>query len=340
MKALLIDVGSTFIKYSIYDSEKGVEFFDKTTFPTPIINDGVRFIVDREELCNTILRIFEQAKGYNPKLALFSVQMHGYIAKLLDGTFTEYVSWRDKSGNVEQEKFKNVNFNEFGLTLTNNLPVTKINNSSVKEFYTLGSFLAFLLTGNNATHITDAFASGFYYSPFGIPNEFASGMIMPKSFNNLEEVGEYNGIKILCPFGDHQISFLGSGAKTDSYLINIGTGAQVCCIAPYNMPDAEYQKRPYFDRDSCLYSFCGLRGIDGNSRNKDDFIVRIEKAISKLPKKQSVIVAGGGGQEVYSFIKQSLNKMNLTCTQAEFNVGTYGLIYLVEEYIKTKEQSK
>ena len=334
MKALLIDVGSTFIKYSVYDRENGIVFFDKTPFPAPIINDGVNFVVSKEEICNKILNIFEQTQGYNVKIALFSVQMHGYVARLLDGSFSEYVSWRDKSGNVEQEKFKNVNFNEFGLTLSNNLPVTKIDSSSVKEFYTLGSFLSFLLTGNNATHITDAFASGFYYSRFGIPNQFASGMIMPKAFNSIEVVGEYNGIKILCPFGDHQISFLGSGAKTHSYLINVGTGAQVCCIAPYDMPDADYQKRPYFDTDSCLYSFCGLRGIDGNSRDKNDLIARTEEAIAKLPKKQSVIVAGGGGEEVYSLLKQSLNKINLTCNQVDFNVGTYGLIYLAEEYVK------
>ena len=140
----------------------------------------------------------------------------------------------------------------------------------------------------------------------------------------------------MCPFGDHQISFLGSGAKTDSYLINIGTGAQVCCIAPYNMPDAEYQKRPYFDRDSCLYSFCGLRGIDGNSRDKNDFVTRLEEVISKLPKKRSALVAGGGGNEIYSLTKQFLNKINLPCIQVDFNVGMYGLMHLAEEYIKTK----
>ena len=43
--------------------------------------------------------------------------MHGYVAKLKDGTFSEYVSWRDKSGDVTQAKFENVNFNKFGLTV-------------------------------------------------------------------------------------------------------------------------------------------------------------------------------------------------------------------------------
>lgn len=329
MKALLIDVGSTFIKYSVYDREKGILLFDKIPFPTPIINDGVRFVVSREEFCSIVLQVFDKVKEYNPSVALFSMQMHGYVTKMKYGSFSEYVSWRDKSGNINQEKFANANFNEFGLTLTNNLPVTKINGDNEQEFYTLGSYLAYILTGNNATHITDAFASGFYYSPSGKVNSFAGDMIMPTVYNEVEVVGEYKGVKIICPFGDHQISYLGSGADTSSYLINIGTGAQVCCIAPYTYPDAKYQKRPYFDKYSCLYSFCGLHGVDGNSRDKGEFIKRIVDSINQLPKKQSVIVGGGGGEEVFSLIEKELS---IPCHKAQFNVGTKGLIILAEQY--------
>lgn len=330
MKALLIDVGSTFIKYSVYEKGKGVLYFDKTPFPEPLINDNVRFVVSRETLCDKILNIFEKTQDYGCSVALFSVQMHGYVAKGKDGSFSEYVSWRDKSGDAKHAKFDKVNFNEFGLTLTNNLPVTKIDGDSVEEFYTLGSYLSFILTGNNATHITDAFASGFYYSPSGKPNDFAKGMVMPSVCQDVEVVGEYKGVKIICPFGDHQISFLGSGAKTDSYLINIGTGAQVCCIAPYGYPDAAYQKRPYFDTESCLYSFCGLRGIDGKSCDINDFINRLIESIKLLPKKNSVIVGGGGGEETFSFIKRALEELGLSCVKADFNVGTQGLIILAE----------
>ena len=336
MKALLIDVGSTFIKYSVYDQEKGILFFEKTPFPQPVINDGTRFVVSREELCNIIFNIFDTAKEYHCSVALFSVQMHGYVAKLKDGTFSEYVSWRDKSGDVTQAKFENVNFHKFGLTVSNNLPVTKIDGETVREFYSLGSYLSFIFTGNNATHITDAFASGFYFSPSGTPNGFTNGMIMPSVSLTTQVVGEYNGIKILCPFGDHQVSVLGSGIGTVSYLINIGTGAQVCCIAPYGHPDGQYQKRPYFDAENCLYSFCGLHGVDGSSRDKDDFIQRILDTITLLPKKNSVVVGGGGGEEVFSLIKSALEKLGLTCSKADFNIGTQGLIILAEQYFNNR----
>ncbi len=257
--------------------------------------------------------------------------MHGYVAKFYDNTFSDYVSWRDKSGNSNQQKFENVNFNNFGLTLKNNLPVTKIDSATVQEFFTLGSYLSYLLTGNNTTHITDAFASGFYYSPSGKPNDFAKLMTLPSVANSIQEVGVYEGIKILCPFGDHQISFLGSGANDQSYMINIGTGAQVSCIAPYNYPDDTYQKRPYFDKQSCLYSFCGLHGVDGQSRDENDFIQRIVNSIIHLPKKNSAII-GGGSDELCSLIKKQLETMGISTFKADFNVGTQGLITIADLY--------
>ncbi len=332
MKALLIDVGSTFIKYSVCDQQGGCEFFDKTPFPEPLVNDGTSFVVSREELCDKIFNIFDKVSSYGCSVALFSVQMHGYVAKFKDDTLSEYVSWRDRSGDDKQAKFEKVNFNEFGLSRANNLPVTKIDGQTVKEFYTLGSYLSFVLTGNNATHITDAFASGFYFSPSGEVNCFANGMIMPSVCKSLKEVGEYKGIKIICPFGDHQISFLGSGAERNAYLINIGTGAQVCCIDEYGCPDGEYQKRPYFDEQSCLYSFCGLHGVDGKSRGKEEFIQRITDKIGLLPKKPSAIVGGGGGDELFSLIKDSLENLGIACEKADFNIGTQGLVILANQY--------
>lgn len=331
MKSLLIDVGSTFIKYSIYDQDKGIVFFDKIPFPTPIKNDGVNFIVCRKELIGVILDIFEKSKEYKPVVALFSVQMHGYVAKLKDDTFSEYVSWRDKSGNVQNTKFNGVNFNRFGLTLKNNLPVTKIDGGFVKEFYTLGSYISFILTGINATHLTDAFASGFYFSPSGETNQFTKDMVMPTVCKKVEAIGEYKGIKIVCPFGDHQVSYLGSGAKKESYFVNIGTGAQACCLDTFDYPDADYQKRPYFD-GTCLYSFVGLTGIDGKSRDPKDMANRILDALEKLPKKDSLIIGGGGCDEIFDLIKDSLKNRGVACKKADFNVGAEGLKILSNEY--------
>ena len=98
MNAVLIDVGSTFIKYSIYNKEKKLIFFEKTPFPEPMVNDGIRFVVSKSEIFDKILEILKKAKEYHCCVAIFSVQMHGYVAKFYDNTFSDYVSWRDKSG--------------------------------------------------------------------------------------------------------------------------------------------------------------------------------------------------------------------------------------------------
>ena len=331
MKSLLIDVGSTFIKYSVYSLKEGTLFSDKTPFPEPVINDGVRFVVSRKELCDKIFAILNIGEEYACSFALFSVQMHGYVARLCDGSFSEYVSWRDKSGRIDGEKFRTASFNDFGLTLSENLPVTKIDKTTVKEFYTLGSYISYILTGKNETHITDAFASGFFFSPSGEPNEFSLGMIMPSVCHEIKAVGEWGKMNIIAPFGDHQISFLGSGAGEESYLINIGTGAQVCCLAPYGYPDGKHQKRPYFDKEKCLYSFCGLHGIDGKSRGQSEILGRILDVIGLVPKKKSAIVGGGGGEALFPKIESALKKLGITSQKADFNVGNVGLISLFEQ---------
>lgn len=336
MKALLIDVGSTFIKYSVYCQKEGIVVFDKTPFPEPLINDGTHFVVSRKILEDKIFGVLDDCSKFGYDAVFLSVQMHGYVAKLYDGTFTEYVSWRDKSGDKTQRKFENVNFNEFGLSIDNNLPVTKIDGSIVKEFYTLGSYIAYILTGKNATHITDAFASGLYYSPSGKPNQFANGMVMPEVYLTSQVVGEYKNAKIVCAFGDHQISVLGSGIDENSYLINIGTGAQICCIAPYGYPDASYQKRPYFDKQTCLYSICSLYGADGLQRDKESFMARLDQAVDLLPKKSIAIVGGGGGEELFNSIKDCLKQKNISCVKADFNIGTQGLIIMANEFFNSK----
>lgn len=334
MKALLIDVGSTFIKYSVYSQSNGILLADKTPFPQPSINDGTHFVVSRKILEDKIFGVLDDCNKFGYDAVFLSVQMHGFVAKLKDGTLTEYVSWRDKSGDKNQQKFENVNFNEFGLSIDNNLPVTKIDSSIVQEFYTLGSYIAYILTGKNATHITDAFASGLYYSPSGKPNKFADGMVMPEVCQGVQVVGEYKNAKIICAFGDHQISVLGSGIDENSYLINIGTGAQICCVAPYGFPDAHYQKRPYFDKDTCLYAICDLYGADGLQRDKQSFISKLNQAVDLLTRKKVAIIGGGGGEELFNSITDCLKEKNISCVKADFNIGTQGLIMLADKYFK------
>ena len=158
MKNLLIDIGSTFIKYCILNTKNG-EISDEgnVPFPNPSIDDGTRYIVPKSDIKNAVLKIFDTAKEC--KNAFISVQMHGYV---LSGG--DYVSWRDKSGDIGSGAFAEIDFDALGTAKKVNLPLVKLAFKDIEgEFFTLGSYVSYVLTGINATHITDAAASGFFY---------------------------------------------------------------------------------------------------------------------------------------------------------------------------------
>ena len=51
MNVFLLDVGSTFIKYMVYEPSLKAELFsDSVPFPMPLINDGVHYEISEEEI--------------------------------------------------------------------------------------------------------------------------------------------------------------------------------------------------------------------------------------------------------------------------------------------------
>lgn len=330
----MIDIGSTFIKYGVYDYlTQELSAYNMLPFPKPHIASGQRFLVSIEEIKKKITDIFSLTENFNCEKAFFSVQMHGYVMKNTDSGFTDYVSWRDTSGNVADSRFNSVDFAKMGTSLKSNLPLVKIAfTSSEGEFFTLGSYISWILTGENATHLTDACASGFYYADSGKCNEYTKKLIMPKVHKEVTPIGFYKGIQIYTPIGDHQISFLGSGAGRDKYLVNIGTATQISCVYDENYPDGEYEKRPFYGQDR-LYTISGLVGGDKIHRGegKEELCSQILKAISRLPPKEKVLLGGGGAKQIYVFLSRELAKHNLKCTLIEKNIGMEGLKMIAEQ---------
>ena len=334
MKCLMIDIGSTFIKYGIYDElTEDVIYYDALPFPEPYIANEKQFLVLTEEIKEKILQIFTLNREYNCKKAFISVQMHGFILKTDDSDALMYVSWRDKSGDINHSCFDNIDFNRMGTSLKINLPLVKtMPDNSKGEFFTLGSYISWVLTGKNATHLTDACASGFYYADSGECNEYTKKLIMPQVYKEITPIGFYNDIQIYTPIGDHQTSFLGSGAGRDKYLVNIGTATQISCLHNENHPDGEYEKRPFFGHDR-LYTLSGLVGGDKIycGEGKEELCSQILKAISKLPPKRELLLGGGGAKQVYVFLSGELAKYNLKCTLLENNIGMEGLKMIIEQ---------
>jgi len=328
MACLLVDVGSTFIKYNVYNEiSKKVLLYDKVAFPSPNLNKGCFFSVPISKINESIDLILEATQKFNCTKMFFCVQMHGYILRYTDNSFSDYISWRDNSGDISDVRLKNIDFNDMGTSLKRNLPLVKLAFKDISgEFFTLGSYIVWRLTKKNATHITDAAATGFFYAESGKRNEFAENLRMPKVYTDITPVGNYRDMIIYTAVGDHQSSFLGSGAADKKYLLNIGTAIQISCVHSGDYPDGEYEKRPYFDKKR-LYTVSGLVGggkiYDGEGC--DELFSQILNAIKHLPPKKELILGGGGSEKFYRFLKEKNEELGLKCSLAKENIGIEGL---------------
>jgi len=331
----LIDVGSSFIKYSIYDTRADrLLQSDKLPFPAPLIADGTRFRVSRREIADAVLLILRQAEQSDCDRVFFSVQMHGFLVCSPEGEWSEYISWRDTGGNLAQNRFGRVDFDSFGTSLKANLPLAKLSPRQKGCFFTLGSYLSFLLTGNNVTHITDACPSGLFYADSGLPNPFAEDLQLPRVTGQVVPVGQYQGMTVFCPVGDHQVSFLGSGAQQDAYLVNIGTATQLSCTAPAGLA-AGGEKRPYLQPGLRLYTVSGLVGGDILYRQPEKVTLLLEQlqdALQKLPAKKKILFGGGGAAAVFPALQAVLSE-DYICEYIERNIGAEGLKMLAQQAV-------
>ena len=335
MKCLLIDVGSTFIKYGVYEEkEQKILIENKVKFPAASVNDGVRFQVPVGKIQEEIRKIFSEVKSFECKKVYFSVQMHGYVIRTPKGELSEYISWRDKSGDICQKRFDNVDFQRMGTSLKNNLPLVKLpKEQAAGEFFTLGSYIVWMLTGVNATHITDACASGFFYADSGKYNEFYPKLQMPMVYTNIEKIGVYEGVAVYPPMGDHQISFLGSETGEEKYLVNIGTATQISCLAEKEFEAPDCEKRPYFSKELRLYTVSGLIGGDQLfvGGKQEILLEEVIDALKKLPQKKEILFGGGGAKQNYGYLKNVLEPRGIKCSLTEDVIGLEGLKMVAEQ---------
>lgn len=346
MNVFLLDVGSTFIKYMVYDPSLKAELFsDSVPFPMPLINDGVHYEISEEEIRKIIYRIFNTASEKECKSAFICAQMHGYLLRR-HNTFGNYISWRDNRGDTSNYRLTNVNFSESGTAIKKNSPLASLctyeeSILAESEFFTLGSYISFLLTGKNITHKTDACASGFFNSCTLEKYDFFDNLVLPSVLDKVEMIGKYRGIDIYAPMGDHQISFWGSGAeKKNAYLLNIGTATQISTLAESEATCKNCEKRPYFSKKR-LFTVSGITGgsvlfSDGKFQ-LEKFLSEVSQAISRLPKKQYLIVGGGGAELIYKELVAHFAAKGFLCEyQKNIILGMEGLKKMANEKCKIK----
>lgn len=334
MRSICIDVGSTFVKFFIYDSAiNDTILVEKLPFPSPVLKSKILFEVSASDIESTILSIMDRAIDYGCSKCFFSVQMHGYFTRNSKGVFSNYISWKDIRGDISDPELEKIDFNKNGTALKNNLPFVKMHNrkfNTKTEFFTLGSYISYFLTGVNATHKTDGCASGFYdaetLEPLSINN-----LVLPTVYSDIRIIGRYKDISVYTPLGDQQTSFYGSKA-TDGYLLNIGTATQLCTLgeAGVNLPNVE--ERPFFDNSRLLTVTNLTRGetLFGGYDIRE-FSEEILVALKKLPVKNKMYVGSGGAEIAYDYLKYFFEDYGIECIKCEDNIGMDGLKMIAQE---------
>ena len=122
MKILLLDVGSSFVKYSFYDNEErtNTEVFS-LEFPKPVVDaDGI-YEVDRCMIDEVLWSVMADAETKGCTAVFICVQMHGYFIKYKD-EFSNYISWKDKRGSAYLNNTEKKELFDNGTIIKANLP--------------------------------------------------------------------------------------------------------------------------------------------------------------------------------------------------------------------------
>ena len=328
IKDLLIDFGSTFVKIFVCDGDT-VLFSDKLDFPEPCVDDRTAFRVPIHRIDKLIEDIFDCAQPYGCDRCFISIQMHGYVMKDSAGAFGDYVSWRDKTADVNHPLAKEIDFEVNGTSVKNNLAVLKLlrePQNEPREFFTLGSYVAYRITGKNITHRTDGCASGFFHGRTLQPLTVVKNLTLPTVTKDMRSIGSFRGIEIFTPAGDHQVSFLGSGAEDQAYLLNIGTATQLCTLSETFVQNKGIEKRPYFNEQYLLT----VTGLPGGAKlyegfSKEAFLEEILDAVKKMPHKSHMLVGGGGAELVFDEVKAFFEPYGITCSKMEHNISLEGM---------------
>ena len=303
---LCLDIGSTNIKFALFENGKRTDC-GSCPFPAPSYAENGFFEVDADA-------VYERARSAIDRYPLaknvfISVQMHGHVLSSKAG---KYVSWRDQrslNGNIYEKYEKLLGAlitPDSGTCSKPNLAVYSLlydyetGNKPSGELFSLGSYIAYRLTGRNVSHVTDLCAQGFYLKN-GQPNgkllsELPFEIGLPACVPETSECGVYRNKRIFAPVGDQQISVFALQEERFAVL-NMGTAAQICRVADGDVY-GNYESRPYFGKKT-LCTVTGLTGgavlreNAGSLAVKAGISAQFNKALRDLNAGPHVLCTGG-----------------------------------------------
>ena len=248
-----------------------------------------------------------------------------------------YISWQDRRAQACGVQLKIPASS--GTAMKANLPragVEAIRQTQTEgyghaaEFFTLGSYIAYALTGNNATHITDAAASGYYN--VRERTVYPCALRLPHAEYEVRPVGRYRGALVYAPMGDQQCAVLGAGADEKTYVLNLGTAGQLCTVAK-GYVSGNYESRPYFGGNT----LCTVTGLSGGKRlkgcTKGDvprLAAEYAQAMARLPGREKLLVTGGAYAWHRDLLEDVLGRLGVAYTVNEGADALAGLRQIAE----------
>ncbi len=327
---LFIDLGSSYIKWRV-----GNGAVKRVAFPKEAKLSPPYFEVPADKIKDKVLAIVDSSSC---RRIFMSVQMHGYV--LLDSLgreITNYISWQDRRSEGMDIPIQLVAEN--GVSLKPNLPRASLYAMSLRQpeiygrahtFCTLGSYLTYILTGVNMTHITDAASSGFYNV---ITCEGKSSLQLPQATKTVRLAGKYKDMLVYTPVGDQQAAVLGCGAGEESYVMNLGTAGQLCCVNS-SFIHGDYESRPYFGgKTLCTVSrlMAGRELVSGSDHWVHALYEDYYNALQKLPVRKDIVVTGGAAKFFRPQLIRAIERMGLPYTFNENMDALEGLRILSED---------
>lgn len=254
MRYLFIDYGATHIKSCTYDNQEDkFSKLQKSKCPENLYKQP------RHEI--SIDKIAKITQGIINNASFDAVyicsQMHGFCLLSADGQLSDYISWKDETGEV----FSHPEFNKkTGLTAHKGLPVFNIGSTAkrlgFKDYrvltlpeavlYLIGSFY-------NKTHATMACGLGVYdINNKEIIPDFENILYGSPVFNKIVYDIDVAGIitkdkkekPVYTPVGDMQCALYGVGLEQGQVSVNLGTGSQVSVLS--NKVDDRVDNRIFF----------------------------------------------------------------------------------------------
>jgi xylulokinase len=272
---ILVDIGGTFLKISkvSFETDK-ISIFKK--YPMPGFLQKGEYIKELDpmkllSMClSGIHEIIENDK--NIVGIYIAGQMGGWVATdNQNNPITNLITWQDQRvmqiKNMYEETLDNLEHNlgsswklDSGNEIRPGLPLISLFYSLQNKtlptgfrFHTLISWVAANLCNKPyyVLNITDFASTGMYnlkIKNLNFPEIFQDTIEFPKVDNNIIEIGffQQTRIPVYSAVGDQQASLLGSGIKSNSIIVNIGTGGQVAKLGRLQEV-GQNQVRPFFD---------------------------------------------------------------------------------------------